>query len=369
MPTEKLTTRTDLNQIHKSIALICGPGQVHELRVLKTRRATVRGYFDDFEKLALAAAAMSGKAPAVYVTPNPVNPALLARGANRLVGYARETTSDPDILFRNWFLIDFDPVRPSGISSTESEHGKAINRAEQTVAWLKQCGWPDPILADSGNGAHLLYRIDLPNDTDAANLLMICLKALSFHFDDDAVKVDTGNFNAARIWKVYGTLVAKGDSIHDRPHRFSCILDTPELLDIAPPPLLHTLAAEAPQQPPVAAYRHYRGKGDPFDLENWIVEHAIPIHHQGTWNGGDKWVLSQCLWNPDHTDNSAFIVRFPNGAIAAGCHHNGCQGRGWAELRKAVQPGYTEQNQGASTYQQARKIRGRIYIPRVEVQG
>ena len=73
-----------------------------------------------------------------------------------------------------------------------------------------------------------------------------------------------------------------------------------------------------------------------------MAGHAIPIHHQGTWNGGDKWVLAQCLWNPDHIDKSAFIVRFPNGAIAAGCHHNGCQNKGWPELREAVEPGYTE---------------------------
>ena len=92
---------------------------------------------------------------------------------------------------------------------------------------MRSKGWPEPILADSGNGAHLLYPIDLPNDQDAANVLRDCLRALVFRFDDEAVVVDTGNYNAARIWKLYGTLACKGDNALDRPHRLSRILESP----------------------------------------------------------------------------------------------------------------------------------------------
>jgi hypothetical protein len=39
-------------------------------------------------------------------------------------------------------------------------------------AWddLWGAGFPDPVLGDSGNGTHLLYPVDLPNDSD-----IICL--------------------------------------------------------------------------------------------------------------------------------------------------------------------------------------------------
>ncbi len=93
-----------------------------ELRVLNTHRGTISGYFDDFAKLAAVAADRGEKAPGVYVTTNPVNPALLARSANQLPEYAKHTSSDTDVLRRRWLPIDFDAVGPTGISSTDEEH-------------------------------------------------------------------------------------------------------------------------------------------------------------------------------------------------------------------------------------------------------
>jgi hypothetical protein len=339
------TLRYDLREIHRTIELLLQPGQVYELRIPNTRQATVRGYFDVYAKLGQAAANMSGKAPAVYLLLNPANPDLLARAANRLAEYAQETTADKDILTRRWLPIDLDAVRPAGISSTEEEHQQALARAQECMEWLTLQGWPAPISADSGNGAHLVSRVDLPNDEDATSLLRDCLQALSFRFDDEKVKVDTGNYNASRIWKLYGTLVCKGDSIPERPHRLARTLEAPERPEVVPLPCLQALAAQVPKPPPAPARRAYRGNGEPLNLEAWIAQHGIPIHHQKTWNGGNVWVLARCIWNPEHTDKAPYIIQFSNGAIAAGCHHNGCQGKGWAELREAVEPGYRERRQ------------------------
>lgn len=358
------STRANIDEIDRAISFICEPGQVYEVRAFP--RGTASGYFDDFSKLAQAAASLSGRAPAVYITANPVLPELLARSANRVKGWAKTTTSDAQILRRRWLLLDLDPVRPADISSTEEEHQQALSRAIEIRSWLQLNGWPDPIFADSGNGAHLLYRVNLPNDVDATNLLMNCLNALSFRFDCEAVKVDTGNFNAARIWKLYGTLAAKGDSIPDRPHRLARILEAPAICETVASPLLQTLAAKVPQRPPAPTHGPYRGKGEPFDLEKWISGHAIPIHHQGDWGGGHKWVLAQCLWNPDHSDKSAFILRFSDGAIAAGCHHNACQGKGWPELREAIEPGYAESREHRR-YSYDSKGHRLVYAPTIEV--
>ena len=124
----------------------------------------ISGYFTDAAELSAAAVRYSGQGQGIYVTLNPVAPALLARAANHVVTWAKHTTSDADILGRVWLPIDFDPVRPSGISSTDAEHTAALERAQACRAWLASLGWPQPVYADSGNGAHLLYRIDLPND-------------------------------------------------------------------------------------------------------------------------------------------------------------------------------------------------------------
>ena len=169
------------------------PGQVVEIRIPNTNHATVSGYFTDFGKLAQHTAHYSGKGPGVYVRLNPVNPALMARTTNRVKEYARETTADKDILKRRWFPIDFDAVRPAGISSTDAEHELALDRARTCREWLGSQGWTEPIFADSGNGAHLLYRVELPSDDD--RLVERCLKALSARFDDSTVVVDTVNYN------------------------------------------------------------------------------------------------------------------------------------------------------------------------------
>jgi hypothetical protein len=314
------------------------------LRILNTPTAgTASGYFDDISKAAAAAAKWSGRAPAVYVTLNPVNCALLARASNRLVERAKSATSDSDILGRRWFLMDFDPVRPAGISSTDAEHDFAIKKASECRDYLSSIGWPSPVEADSGNGAHLLFAINLPNDQAAASLLERCLKALAFQFSDNAIVVDCTTFNAARICKVYGTLSCKGDDTPDRPHRRSCLLRVPEQIIKVPRDLLEALAAQLPKEPKPSNNCHAPGTGKPFDLERWISEHGLPVVSSGSWKeGGYRWILNPCPWNSDHDNRAAFIVRWPSGVIGAGCHHNGCADKDWHALRDLYEPGWSD---------------------------
>jgi hypothetical protein len=84
-------------------------------------------------------------------------------------------------------------------------------------------GWPDPIVGNSGNGAHCLYRVELP--TSDGDLVKRCLQGLARRFDDDLVKIDQAVFNPARIWKLYGTVSRKGDRVPERPHRLARILE------------------------------------------------------------------------------------------------------------------------------------------------
>src|SRR5690349_9093320 len=110
-----------LSKIHQALSALIEPGAVVELRVLETgRTGTVSGYYSDHNRLAKDAARWNGKAPAVYLTLNPVNESLLARAVNRYTERAKHTTKDPDIVRRRWLLVDFDAIRPSGISSTDA---------------------------------------------------------------------------------------------------------------------------------------------------------------------------------------------------------------------------------------------------------
>lgn len=324
--------------IYEALRRILPQEGVTELRILGTSRGVVSGYFDDYRRLAQYADQWDGLAEGIYFTPNPVIPDLIARAANRYKEFARHTTSDEHIVSRRFFLVDFDPNRPAGISSTETEHEAALQRAWECHNWMIVEGFAEEslILADSGNGAHILVRVDLRNDAESRLLLEKCLKALSLVFDDDKVHIDQQTTNAARIWKLYGTLARKGDDTPDRPHRRSMLLKAGDQLAVAPHSILDALASRYPQNP--LPFDRYSTSN--FDVETWITDHELSVARKAEWQGGRKWVLAQCPWDSNHADRSAYIVQFPSGALAAGCHHNGCADRDWQALRDEVEPGW-----------------------------
>jgi len=221
-------------QIRRAAQLIMEPGSVHELRIPRAgREKTISGYFNDPLKLAQCAAELddTAKYAGIYITLNPCNPALLARCCNRVRPYAEVTTSDHDILKRCWLLIDCDPQRPAGISSTKKEHARAITTSCGVWDDLRGAGLGDPIVADSGNGGHLLYRLDLSNTQRATELVQRVLVGVAARCAPDDVDIDLTVYNPSRICKLYGTMTRKGDSTMDRPHRRSRILEIPARLE------------------------------------------------------------------------------------------------------------------------------------------
>ena len=114
---------------------------------------------------------------------------------------------------------------------------------------------------------------------------------------------------------------------------------------------LAALAAEIPAEPPAESRRTVSqpwryGLTRPFDLAQWIDEHGLDVREKQDWRGGKRWIFRVCPWNSEHRDRSAYIVQFASGAIAAGCHHNGCHGRDWHALRDLVEPGWRERRDG-----------------------
>jgi AAA domain len=317
------------------------PGGVIELRALK-HGSTTAGYFSDLESLSREAGKLDGQGATVYVTLNPVKTALFARAENRVKRSLRETTSDKDVLRRRWLLVDADPNLPAGISSTDAEKEEALRLAREVYGYLRGQGWPEPVAGDSGNGAHLLYAIDLPNDAESLALVRGVLEALSFKFSDERVKIDTFVCNAARISKLYGTTARKGDSTDARPHRVSRLLKVPDERVEVSREQLALLAGSKPEAPKPERRSRFGEYGE-FDLAAWIGEHGVPVKREGPWQQGYRYILEECPWN-GHTDNACYIVRFPSGAIFAGCQHDSCRTgeNRWREAREHYQPGAYE---------------------------
>ena len=301
---------------------------VIEFRVLARDGSVRAGYFNDPESVIRAATALDDLAKGSYVTLNPVDPALLARSNNRIQRNLRPLTGDAEILSRRFVLIDIDPIRRSGVSATEAERKRAFEVGRRVHEFLRSRGFPEPIRIDSGNGAHLLYRVDLPSED--AGLIERFLGALEFRFGNEHASVDASVHNPARITKLPGTMARKGDSTKDRPHRRSRLVGAPQQLEVVPTQLLEEVTAMLPvAEAPQSKRRH---GGDPFDLESFLRRHQLEAGSPEPWRGGRRWKLHFCPFNAEHTDRSAYVVQHASGAIAAGCHHSSCAW-GWSDLR------------------------------------
>jgi hypothetical protein len=192
------------------------------------KKPIIAGWFDDF-KIAtdIITQADTVNPVAIYCTMNPVNPALLARANNRLQAGV-DRTKDSEVAEVRYLLVDMDPARPAGISSTDFEKKSAIDLLRTVYSDLKTLGWPEPLVGDSGNGGHLIYPVEL----DLAELIPNLLKSFDRKYSTPTVGIDTAVGNPGRLVKIYGTITRKGDSTQDRPHRTAKILSLPEGVSI-----------------------------------------------------------------------------------------------------------------------------------------
>lgn len=348
----------DSIEVIRALKAFFRPKDVFEIRVLEAttqeyyRPHTEAGYFDyeHIEAVPQALQRLKGY-KGVYVTANPVTPALIARSANRIQDIKRNpTTSDKDILQRRWLLVDCDAVRPSGIASNSEEHQHAINRANEIKLALEtsqlkfEC---EPIMTDSGNGAQLMYPIDI--DIEDNSLIQQVLYGLNSVFSDKLVDIDVTVHNPARIWRLPGTWNVKGDEFGDRVHRQAKIIQLPNDVNRQVPVSLEALQEWAKTGEDFLQAKSGKkatnstslpvnfAEGETFsdfNLDEWIAKYCPELGEAKPWQGGKKWVFDVCPFNVDHTDRSAVLMQQPNGAIAFKCHHNGCSGNDWHKLRE-----------------------------------
>lgn len=325
-----------MTSIRDGLAPFYVPGAAFEVRILGTSKGTVSGYFDDVDVAASALRVVIrqfGGRSSLYVAMNPIRPACLARAVNRFLPFAKVTTTDADILRRRYLLIDVDPTRPKGISSTDEELRRALAKRDEVVAYLTARGWPMPILAMSGNGGHALYRVDLPNDNRSRELIRSCLFALANRFNDALVSVDTSVYNAARIVKLYGTFARKGDSTPERPHRLSTIDVQPDGPQTVAEEQLERLVRETRRSAPKASTT-LRPGSQSGDLREEFERRGLYLR---LLHGGMHAVV--CPWREEHSGDSGdtetviFEPRDIGGGWGFKCQHEHCAARTAGEVR------------------------------------
>jgi hypothetical protein len=236
--------------------------------------------------------------------------------------------------------FDFDPVRPAGTASTEGELASARRQRDRLVSMLTALGWPLPAVATSGNGAHALYRCRLPNSNEVAEMLAKLYRGLKQEFSTEEVLFDASVRNAARIWRLYGTVNRKGTPTADRPHRMATVA-IPNRWDGVAPKAIEMLAAKYARRPAPAEPRSnvvFLGAGDfaTLDVIGWFTAHGL---YKRPLAEGKHSVY--CPWRDEHTTpstaTSTDTVIWP----AEGgrwptfhCSHAHCEGRGLAEVMR-----------------------------------
>jgi hypothetical protein len=210
----------DLIEVRRALALLVDPDHSVELRALPSGRS--RNHLGgDLDGL-VASAVELGDEKGLYFG---LNPNSIAPGSNRAAKKA-------DVIRRRWLLIDCDPVRPRDLNASDEEKALAHEKTSLIRHWLSGQGWPLPLCVDSGNGSHLLYRVDLPADEDTRTLLKSVLFGLSSRFSSPSVEIDKAVHDAPRISKLPGTWARKGPMSDDRPHRLAKLISVPSDIGI-----------------------------------------------------------------------------------------------------------------------------------------
>ena len=155
-----------------------------------------------------------------------------------------------DVSRMAFLLIDIDPIRKNGVSNcsaTNDEYLAARLVAEKVREFMtEELELDAPLWANSGNGVHLVWRIDLPAEKKSETLIRKCLLALANKFNSADAVIDTSISTQFHLTKLYGTTACKGVSTKERPWFNSNIEELP--IGSTPIPLdkLKELAKLAP---------------------------------------------------------------------------------------------------------------------------
>lgn len=329
--------RLDEQQVYMWFDLMKNNNELVEIRLIGSNK-TGSGYFSDAKTLIDAITPYTDTYN-VYFTINKVNAACYGREQkDKILLKPKNTTTDSEIVCRDWVLIDLDAKRLSGVCATKEEAIKAHEKGQEVYKFLMDNGFYEPIVVFSSSGIHLYLRCALLNNDENTKLVKRFLEALSMLFSDEYVDVDTKVFNAARISRLMGSYSCKGASNDaDRPQRKCRFLRVPDEIQINEKEYFEKIANLYPEDE-IKPTRENNYSTEKFDLDAFIEKHNIAVKRVDVVAGGKKYVLDHCLFNDQHRGKDAVIFQRDSGAIAYHCFHNSCSQYSWRDVRLMFEP-------------------------------
>ena len=325
-----------------------------EIRILGNGK-TFSGYFTDCETMISKLNLYDGFG--IYATINEIKESCYGRSQHdTIISRPKSTTNDGDIEKRRIILLDFDPERPSDTNASNEEVKYAEQKMRSVYRYLRDQGFSAPVVAFSGNGYHLYYKIELDNTDENKDLVQNFLHALDMVFSDEKVKIDISVFNASRIAKVIGTSSNKGTNTEERPQRQSYFVHIPEEFLNTRVEYIQKIADTIPKVEPPSRFNNY--STERFDIDSFISKHGIKVTKKVRYNNGFKYVLEECPFDSNHKAPDSAIFVMDNGAIGFRCLHAHCQHYSWKDVRLKYEPNaydkrdYEEYRQKRTYYSQ-----------------
>lgn len=326
----------DAEEIRKALSILKPNGELFEIRIQgEDSNVIVSGYYTDAEPFLRDLKRQDLKNRNVYITVQRPKEECYSRLQRDCLKASKTTTKDGDVEGYEWLFVDIDPERVSKISSTDKQIEEAKALAKKVYQFMLETGFERPIVAMSGNGVHLLYRISLQASEERKQLIKDCLDVLDMFFSTEQAGIDISTFNQSRVCKLYGTLAQKGANTPERPHRMSKILSVPEEIKVTDIAYLQKLADMKPKMQEPKDYKYKSGQE--FDVREWLTNHGLHFR-ESSWMNGEKLILDCCPFDSSHVGKDAAVIRLSNGALKFHCFHRSCQGKDWRDLRLKFEP-------------------------------
>ena len=329
-----------------------------EIRILDPNsKKSYSGYFTDVETILREIRPYENCN--IYFTLNVINDACYSREQHdRISTRPKSTTSDNEILARKWCLIDIDCEKPADTNSSDEEKELAKEVVNNVYKFLRDEGFEQPVICDSANGFHLLYKMAMKSTTENTETMKNFLKVLDMYFSTEKVKIDTSTFNPSRICKLYGVISRKGSNTKERPQRESKILRVPKDVKATPNEYFEKVASYIPK-PEKRDRTNFYGTNS-FDLDAFLQEHNIAVRNIVTTSEYTKYVLEHCPFNEAHTAPDSAVFKMRDGSFGFRCLHNSCQQYTFKDFRKFYDPDayeheYKEPHRTFSPYRREQK--------------
>lgn len=343
----------DIKQVYQFWDVFKGGSQLTEIRLIASDGKTASGYFTNPDTMIEAVRPYINDY-SVYFTINSINPDCYGRPQrDKIMPRVKNTTTDGEIIGRDWVLLDLDSKRATGVNATEEQLGCAKKKANEVYKFLRDNGFNEPVVICSGSGVHLYLRCALLPTEENNALIKRFTQAMSMLFSDDQVDIDEKVFNLGRIARVCGYYNRKGTNADkERPQRLCEFVRVPSEIKVNEKEYFAKIAELYPEDPKPSRENNY--SIEKFDLDSFIAKHNIQITKIESVAGGKKYVLDHCYFNESHRGKDAVIFQKDNGALSYVCLHNSCKDKDWKAFRTLFEPdAYTRK----STYQPHRTFR------------